>query len=242
LDKAHPAASSTDIDYLLDEVNKVLVTPLTRADVEGVYAGLRPLLSGESESTSKLSREHTVVSPVPGLVVVAGGKYTTYRVMAKDAVDAALGADAARRPSMTADLPLTGAAARSDLEMLAAGLADEAGLERPVADRLVARHGVAATEVVALGRELDLLRPLGPRLTELEAEVAWAARRELALSLDDVLSRRMRLSMGLSDRGASIAPRVAAILGAEVGWDAARQAAEVDRYLEGARVEYGVPA
>jgi glycerol-3-phosphate dehydrogenase len=70
LDKAHPAASSTDIDYLLDEVNKVLITPLTRADVEGVYAGLRPLLSGESESTSKLSREHTVASPVPGLVVV----------------------------------------------------------------------------------------------------------------------------------------------------------------------------
>ena len=88
LDKAHPAATSADIDYLLEHVNAVLVTPLTREDVEGVYAGLRPLLAGESESTSKLSREHMVAHPVPGLVVVAGGKYTTYRVMAKDAVDA----------------------------------------------------------------------------------------------------------------------------------------------------------
>ena len=88
LDKAHPAASRTDIDYLLEHVNRVLVTPLTREDVQGVYAGLRPLLSGESEPTSKLSREHMVAHPVPGLVVVAGGKYTTYRVMAKDAVDA----------------------------------------------------------------------------------------------------------------------------------------------------------
>ena len=89
LDKAHPAATSKDIDYLLDHVNAVLTTPLTREDVEGVYAGLRPLLAGESESTSKLSREHVVAHAAPGLVVVAGGKYTTYRVMAKDAVDAA---------------------------------------------------------------------------------------------------------------------------------------------------------
>ncbi len=92
LDKAHPAASSRDIDYLLEHVNSVLRNPLTREDVEGVYAGLRPLLSGESESTSKLSREHVVGHPVPGLVVVAGGKYTTYRVMGKDAVDEAVSA------------------------------------------------------------------------------------------------------------------------------------------------------
>ena len=71
-------------------MNEVLVTPLAREDVEGVYAGLRPLLAGESEATSRLSREHAVAHPAPGLVVVAGGKYTTYRVMAKDAIDAAV--------------------------------------------------------------------------------------------------------------------------------------------------------
>ena len=92
LSKAHPAASSSDIDYMLDHLNAVLVTPLSREDVEGVYAGLRPLLAGESEQTSKLSREHLVAMPVPGLVVVAGGKYTTYRVMARDAIDRAAGA------------------------------------------------------------------------------------------------------------------------------------------------------
>src|SRR5918999_4368008 len=102
LDKAHPAATSKDIEYLLDHVNAVLTTPLTREDVEGVYAGLRPLLAGESESTSKLSREHVVAHAAPGLVVVAGGKYTTYRVMARDAVDAAVHAmDEKVAPSCT---------------------------------------------------------------------------------------------------------------------------------------------
>ena len=99
LDKAHPAASAADIDYLLEHVNTVLKEPLTHEDVEGVYAGLRPLLSGESESTSKLSREHAVAHTVPGLVVVAGGKYTTYRVMARDAVDEAVRASTRVPPS-----------------------------------------------------------------------------------------------------------------------------------------------
>lgn len=110
LDKAHPAASSADIDYLLEHVNEVLAVPLTRDDVEGVYAGLRPLLAGESDATSKLSREHTVAHPVPGLVVVAGGKYTTYRVMAKDAVDEAVhGLDRRVGPCVTEEIPLVGA-------------------------------------------------------------------------------------------------------------------------------------
>jgi len=84
LDLAHPAATKSDIDYLLDCVNTVLVAPLTHDDIEGVYAGLRPLLAGESEETSALSREHAVARVVPGLISIAGGKYTTYRVMAAD--------------------------------------------------------------------------------------------------------------------------------------------------------------
>ena len=110
LDKAHPAASRADIDYVLGQVNRVLAVPLTRDDVEGVYAGLRPLLAGESESTSKLSREHMVAHPVPGLVMIAGGKYTTYRLMARDAVDAvAHGLDGRVAPSCTDEVPLAGA-------------------------------------------------------------------------------------------------------------------------------------
>src|SRR6266511_1519425 len=87
LDREHPAASRADVDYVLDHLNAVLRTPITHDDIEGVYAGLRPLLAAKAAATTKLSREHAVAHPVPGLVIVAGGKYTTYRVMAADAVD-----------------------------------------------------------------------------------------------------------------------------------------------------------
>src|SRR5213079_1578069 len=111
LDKAHPAASKADIDYILEHVNAILREPLDHDDVEGVYAGLRPLLSGESEPTWGISREHTVLTPVPGLVMIAGGKLTTYRVMARNAVDAAahsLGTstELTLRPSITDRVPL----------------------------------------------------------------------------------------------------------------------------------------
>ena len=110
-----------------------------------------------------------------------------------------------------------------------------------VARRLADRYGREAVEVARLSHDLDLAVPLGERIDHLQGEVAWAARYELALSLDDVLARRMRLAQELPDRGASIAPRVAAVLGAELGWDESRQKVEVERYLETARREYGLP-
>ena len=106
----------------------------------------------------------------------------------------------------------------------------------------MARHGTQARDVLVLGETLDLVRPLIPGRPFLEAEVAWAGRHELALSVDDVLSRRLRVSPELPDRGAAVAPRVASILGAELGWDGERQAREAARYVEGAGREYGVPA
>ena len=110
LDLAHPAATKADIDYILGHVNKVLATPLTHDDIDGVYAGLRPLLAGESEETSKLSREHAVAVPAPGLVAIAGGKYTTYRVMGEDAIDAAAEFVPTRvAKSITEKVPLVGA-------------------------------------------------------------------------------------------------------------------------------------
>ena len=95
--------------------------------------------------------------------------------------------------------------------------------------------------MVALGRELGLLGRLTEDEDHLEVEVAWAARHELALSIDDVLSRRMRIVQGLADRAAGIAPRVAAILGAELGWDAARQSIEVETFVAGASREFAIP-
>jgi glycerol-3-phosphate dehydrogenase len=238
-----PMAGPDEIDELLSAVNRVLDVDLGRDDVVGTYAGLRPLIAPTGGSTLTASREHRVVVEPNGLVRVSGGKYTTYRVMAAQTVDAALGVLGERprdRPSRTATHRLVGAADRPELERLAGTLAASAGLAPAVATRLVARHGLAAGEVVELGARAGLLGTLAGT-EHLEAEVAWAARHELALSLDDVLARRMRLVHELRDRGASIAPRVAAIMAAELDWDKTRQQAEVASFLVEARREFSVP-
>lgn len=237
-----PSALDEDVDELLGVVNHRMTLDLSRDDILGTYAGLRPLVGDVGGSTVRASREHKVTTDPTGVVRIGGGKYTTYRVMARDTVDAALGPDAAKaRPSPTADLALIGAATLPELSILAARLARESGLSEAFARRLVDRHGREAEEVVNLGLERDLLRPLGSVTEHIEAEVTWAVTRELALSLDDTLSRRMRLAQELPDRGASIAPRVAELMGVELGWDAGRQASEVATFLATAKVEFDVP-
>jgi hypothetical protein len=177
LGKAHPAASAADIDYLLDHVNAVLEVPLTHEDVEGVYAGLRPLLSGESESTSKLSREHAVAHTVPGLVVVAGGKYTTYRIMAKDAVDAAAHAmDAKVPPSVTQDVPLLGAEGYAAMKNSRYLLAHRYGLHVARIEHLLGRYGSLISEVLDLVEQDPTLgEQLAGAPDYLRAEVVYAA-------------------------------------------------------------------
>ncbi len=240
-----PTPTSAEIDAILGNVNATLDVDLTRNDLVGAYTGLRPLATdpgGHPGSTVKASREHRIRTDPNGLVRIGGGKYTTYRLMAAQTVDAALGPDVARaRPSRTAELPLVGAAPLDELDALARRLAGETGLDPALMDRLVARHGTEAVEVTALGRELDLLRPLGPGIAHLEAEVVWAARSESALSLDDVLARRTRLAQELGDRAGSIAPLVAHLLGAELGWTEPDQAVAVEAYLAEAHREYDVP-
>jgi glycerol-3-phosphate dehydrogenase len=238
-----PTAGHDEVDELLAAVNGVLDVDLGRDDVVATYAGLRPLIAPSNGSTLTASREHRVVVESNGLVRVSGGKYTTYRVMASETVDDALGVLGERprdRPSRTATHRLVGAADRSELDRLARDLAVSAGLAPSVAARLVARHGLAATEVAEFARTAGLLGIL-PGSEHLEAEVAWAARHELALSLDDVLARRTRLAQELPDRGAAIAPRVAEIMASELGWDADRQAHEIEAYIAGARREFAVP-
>src|SRR5262249_31733660 len=217
---AHPAASRADIDYLLGHVNAVLRTPLTHADVVGVYAGLRPLLAGESESTSKLSREHAVAQPVPGLVVVAGGKYTTYRVMAKDAGDAgALNLSQPGPPSCTETIPLAGAvgfqAAWNTRERTAATWR----LTVAQVEHLLGRYGSRTDEVLGEMRDQpDLRNPLAGAEDYLQAEITYAASHEGALHLDDVLTRRTRISIVTSDRGLAVASPAARSLGRVLGW------------------------
>jgi glycerol-3-phosphate dehydrogenase len=241
LDKAHPAASRADIDYVLGHVNAILREPLDHSDVEGVYAGLRPLLSGESEPTSRISREHTVVTPVPGLVMIAGGKLTTYRIMGRDAVDAAAHSLSSTlgltiRSSITDRVPLVGAAdweTRSNQRVL---LARRSGLHVARIDHLLGRYGGLVDDLLAL---VASRRPLGLPLEGAEdylaAEIVYAVTHEGARHLDDVLTRRTRISIETFDRGVSAAPVAAALMAAELGWDDARTAEEVDHYLR--RVE-----
>jgi glycerol-3-phosphate dehydrogenase len=237
LGKAHPAASRSDIDYLLEHVNRVLVTPLTREDVEGVYAGLRPLLSGESESTSKLSREHTVAHPVPGLVVVAGGKYTTYRVMAKDAVDAVShGLDDKVPDCVTDRVPLVGAEGYAALWNARHRIATRHGLHVARVEHLLHRHGSLVYEVLALlDDDPSLADPVQGADDYLRAELVYAASHEGARHLDDVLTRRTRISIETFDRGVTAAPVAAALVAPVLGWSQAQTAREVQHYL--ARVE-----
>jgi glycerol-3-phosphate dehydrogenase len=237
------AASSDEVDEILGTLNGALDLEITRDDIVGTYAGLRPLVApSDATSSIRVSREHRVAVEAPGLVRVSGGKFTTYRVMARDAIDAVLGRAASRiRPSVTADLPIIGAAPRPRLDALAASLAEDWGIGGGAAASLMDRHGTEAPEVLALGRVHDLVRPLAAGRPFLEAEVAWAAEREMALSPDDILARRIRLGPALRDRGQAVAPRVAEIMSMVLGWDAGRQGAEVAAYLAGAHREFDVP-
>jgi glycerol-3-phosphate dehydrogenase len=237
-----PVPTAREVDQILDNVNHVLDVDLRREDAVGAYAGLRPLVGVPGGDTARVSREHTIHREDDGLVRVSGGKYTTYRLMARDAVDVALEAKGAETPpSRTADLELLGAAPREELDALVTLLATHSGIGGECARSLVARHGTQARDVVRLGEEHDLLRPLAPDTLELEAEVAWAVTQEMALSLDDVLSRRMRLAMARRDRAAAIAPRAAEIMAGLLDWDAPRQTGEVEAFLATAHREYDVP-
>jgi len=232
LDRAHPAASRSDIDYIFEHVNKVLREPLTHEDVEGVYAGLRPLLSHESESTSTLSREHTVAVPVPGLVAVAGGKYTTYRVMGKDAVDAAVrGLDRRVPPSVTDKTPLVGAEGYQALRNRTEALATETGLHPARIHHLLGRFGSRIFELTAeIARDPELAKPLPGADDYLAAEVRHAVTHEGAQHLEDVLTRRTRISIEAWDRGLASAEPAAELMADVLGWDRDTVAREVDIY------------
>ncbi|MGH3298527.1 MAG: glycerol-3-phosphate dehydrogenase/oxidase, partial [Trebonia sp.] len=233
LAKEHPAASAQDIDYLLEHINSVLNSPLTREDVEGVYAGLRPLLSGESESTSKLSREHVVGHPVPGLVVVAGGKFTTYRVMAADAVDEAARTMDARVPdSCTAEVPLIGADGFRPLWNQRRALAAAFGIHVARVEHLLNRYGDRVHEVLDMLRaDPSLAAPLPGADDYLAVEAKYAVTHEGALHLEDVLTRRTRISIEAWDRGVAAAPEVADLMAALLDWTDEAKKREVDRYL-----------
>ncbi len=237
----HPVANRADIDYVIEHANTVLSEPLTRGDIIGTYAGLRPLLQPEVKegtSSTKVSREHTVASPAPGFTVIAGGKLTTYRVMAEDAVDFALGARASSLPSPTRDLPLAGAEGLAVVENQSKGWAETYGWDEHRRQHLMGRYGSLLAELVELVEERpDLAQPLAKAPAYLRAEALYAATHEGALHLDDVLMHRTRLNYEQADKGVGALEEIADLVGPVLGWDDATRAREIQAYVERVQAE-----
>lgn len=238
----HPVPTSTDIDYLLEQANKVLADKLTRDDIIGTWAGLRPLLQPgtlDDSKSAKVSREHTVTQAAPGLVVIAGGKLTTYRVMAADAVDFALGKEKAKQqPSITDRTPLLGAAGLDAMHARAPHLAKRFGWTVERVHGLLDRYGSDLHALLSLVEaDPSLAAPLAAEPRYLRAEVAFACTHEGALHLEDVLTIRVRLNSEHRDRGASAVDEVAAIIAPLLGWDDERTATEKDNYTARAAAE-----
>jgi glycerol-3-phosphate dehydrogenase len=232
-----PSCTPEDVDYLLDAANAITTSRLTRADVTGVWAGLRPLLapsdSGRhvSERTADLSRRHTVATSPHGVVTVTGGKLTTYRKMAQDTVDAVLrvlGESPHRRRCVTKSLPLLGATTKTR---------DPVSLAQPYG-RLLGRYGTEAPAVLALaaGRP-ELLEPAVAGLPYTRAELVYAAREEMARTLDDVLSRRTRARIQRAQATMEAATEVATLLAPDMGWGARETADQVERFTESSQKE-----
>jgi len=250
-DRAEPVATEQDIDYILTAANRVLARPLTRADVIAVYAGLRPLVAAAPKNgakgdkpTTKLSREHVVDVPVPGLASIAGGKFTTYRLMARDVVDAAVADFGHAVPaSVTDQLPLLGADGLAGVRAGAGRLAEDYRVSRSLVEHLLGRYGTLASEVLdEIRADPGLARPLADGHPYLRAEVAYAVTHENALHVEDVLMRRMRLFIESADSGAGAADQVSAIMGRLLGWSRRRRAAETRRYLDLVATEHKVTA
>jgi glycerol-3-phosphate dehydrogenase len=230
---ADPPCTAADVDYLLAAVNGVTDEKLTDADVVGTWAGLRPLLrQGHGTRTADLSRRHSVRTSASGVITVTGGKLTTYRRMAADAVDAALGVLGERsRPSRTKHLRLFGGE----------------GLDPPVAalepsehEHLTGRFGTDADVVLGLvADDPDLGAALVPELPYLRAEARYAVRYEMARTLDDVLSRRTRARLLARDASAAAAADVADILAVDLGWSPAERDAQVAAYRASVAAERG---
>jgi glycerol-3-phosphate dehydrogenase len=235
-----PAATAGEVDYLLDAANELLSFDLTRADVLTTFAGIRPLAGAGQSETVEASREHRVLNDGRGLVTVRGGKYTTYRVIAAEAIDEVMAHIGGGPPSTTSGIDLVGAASPHVLEATVHHV-EEQGLSSLEARWLVGRHGVEAGAVVEAGRENGLSGRLHPDMPYLAAEAWWAVHREGGLTLDDVLARRTRLAIETPDHGAAAAPIVADVLASALGWSEMERSSAIDAYLGGARAEYGIP-
>lgn len=239
-----PAPTKADIDYILDEVNQRVRDKITRDDIVGVYSGLRPLLSGKSDSTTNLSRNHAVARVAPGMVSVAGGKYTTYRVIGKDAVDLAakeLGTKVAE--SVTERTPILGADGYHALANQVPALARRYNLSEDRIEHLLGRYGSLIGEVLApVADDATLLEPVPGAESYIWAEVRYAVTHEGALHIDDIVSRRLRVAIEFADRGVAAAQPIAEFVAPLLGWDQSDIEREVSHFKQHTEAELAAEA
>ena len=234
-DRAEPFATREDVQYILDQANRVLEPKLRADEIIGVYAGLRPLVANnKSATTTKLSREHTVDRPAAGFVSVAGGKYTTYRVMAKDVVDrAVIELRKLTQESVTEKLPLVGADGYFALEQQKERIAQESGLDVETVTHLLNRHGSLISEILEIiENQPKLASKLDKELPYIKAEIVYATSHEGARSVDDVISRRTRLSFEAINHGVHLADEVASLIAPVLGWSAKERKESIAQYIE----------
>ena len=234
-DRSRPLADRSDVEYIINEANKVLKPKLKIEDVIGVYAGLRPLVSNNKDSeTTKLSREHTVDRSAPGFVSIAGGKYTTYRVMGKDVIDLA-GVELRRivADSVTSKVPIVGADGYFALEQQVDRIAEDSGLSPESVRHLLNRYGSLISEILELiKQDPKLAKPVTKDLPYLKAEIYYAASHEGARSIDDVLSRRTRLAFEAPNSAMDLVDDVASIIAPVLGWTAKQKKDSINAYFD----------
>jgi glycerol-3-phosphate dehydrogenase len=227
-----PAATQDDVAYILRHIKRYMQCTLTEADIISTWAGYRPLVrSTKSDAaSSKLSRTHAVIDSPGGMVTIVGGKLTTYRRMAQDTVDHISRAQGDPIAHVTERLPLAGTVGWQEAARQVANAAPRDGL-RPDTVRRLDRYGAAAGVILDLiAADPALSARVVPDLPYIMAEVVYACRYEMALTLDDVLDRRLRVNFEAWDHGSAAAPAVAALMARELGWDAAETARQVDEY------------
>jgi len=232
-DRAEPLASQEDVNYIVDQANRVLTPKLNVKDIIGVYAGLRPLVANNKSSvTTKLSREHTVDRPAPGFVSIAGGKYTTYRIMSRDVIDlAVVELRKLTSESVTEKLPLVGADGYFALVQQIDRISEESGLDLPTINHLLNRYGSLISEILELIKENpSLASKLTPELPYIKAEIYYAASHEGALTVDDVISRRTRIAFEAESHGIKLAELISEIISPVLGWTNKERKASVSAY------------
>jgi glycerol-3-phosphate dehydrogenase len=231
--RAEPFASREDIQYILEQANRVLKPELKAEDIIGVYAGLRPLVANiKSATTTKLSREHTVDRPVPGFISIAGGKYTTYRIMGRDVIDRAVfELHRLTQKSVTEKLPLVGADGHFTLEQHKARIAQESGLDLDTVIHLLNRYGSLISEILEIiAQEPSLAEKLDPELIYIKAEIVYSVTHEGARTVDDVISRRTRIAFEAINHGVHLADDVATLIARTLGWNNRQRKESVAAY------------